>query len=144
MAMVTFAGGAVASVVNSLVSPRETSYLRFDYEHATVEVEHLYGYRDADWTVTPAPGLADVGWSSGVDVPSGHIAQLGAVLDALDRGEPPPVTLRDARDTMEFVAALYQSAFTGRPVRRGDIDPGRSPHEWTGPAPRGRHRDGFS
>jgi predicted dehydrogenase len=122
MAMVTFADGAVASVVNSLVSPRETSYLRFDYEHATVEVEHLYGYRDADWTVTPAPGLADVGWSSDKDVPSGHIAQLGAVLDALDKGEPPPVTLRDARDTMEFVAALYQSAFIGRPVRRGEVD----------------------
>lgn len=120
MAMVTFANGAVASVVNSLVSPRETSTLRFDYEHATVEVEHLYGYRDTDWTVTPAPGQPDF-WLSGVDTPSGHEAQLVAVLDALDRGEPPPVTLADTRDTMEFIAALYESAFTGRPVRRGEV-----------------------
>lgn len=122
MAMVTFAGGAVASVVNSLVSPRETSYLRFDYEHATVEVEHLYGYRDADWTVTPAPGRT-VDWVSEVDVPSGHDAQLVAVLDALDRGSPPPVTSQDTRDTVEFIAALYESAFTGRPVWRGEVGP---------------------
>lgn len=120
MAMVTFANGAVASVVNSLVSPRETSTLRFDYEHATVEVEHLYGYRDTDWTVTPAPGRADV-WLSGVDIPSGHEAQLTAVFDALDRGEPPPVTLQDTRDTMEFVAALYESAFTDKTIHYGQV-----------------------
>jgi predicted dehydrogenase len=127
LALVELAGGAVASVVNSLVSPRETSALRFDYEHATVEVEHLYGYRDADWTVTPAPGRVDVAaaWADGgPDVPSGHEAQLLAVLDALDRGEAPPVTLEDARDTMEFVAALYASAFGGVPVRRGEIEAG--------------------
>ena len=35
--------------------PRETSYLRFDFEHATVELSHLYGYGDDDWTVTGAP-----------------------------------------------------------------------------------------
>jgi predicted dehydrogenase len=121
MAMVSFANGAVASVVNSLVSPRETSSLRFDYERATVEVEHLYGYRDTDWTVTPAPGCQDV-WLSGMDVPSGHEAQLVAVLDAVDRGVSPPVTLTEARDTMEFIAAVYASAFTGKTVRRGGVD----------------------
>lgn len=46
LAHVSFASGAVASVVNSVLSPREESYLRFDYEHATVEVTHLYGYGD--------------------------------------------------------------------------------------------------
>lgn len=122
MAMVTFANGAVASVVNSLVSPRETSCLRFDFERATVEVEHLYGYKDTDWTVTPAPGCPDV-WLSGLDIPSGHEAQLVAVLDALDRGEPPPVSLLEARDTMEFIAAVYASAFTGKPVWRGELEP---------------------
>ncbi|MFD2354413.1 Gfo/Idh/MocA family oxidoreductase [Nonomuraea ferruginea] len=58
MAMVTFESGAVASVVNSVLSPRETSVLRFDFERATVELEHLYGYTDADWSVTPAPPAA--------------------------------------------------------------------------------------
>jgi predicted dehydrogenase len=68
LAHVTFASGAVASVVNSVVSPREESYLRFDFEHATVEVTHLYGYVDDDWRVTPAPGHDDVlaAWDSAV------------------------------------------------------------------------------
>jgi len=49
----------VASVVNSVLSPREETYLRFDFERATVEVTHLYGYGDDDWRVTPAPGCHD-------------------------------------------------------------------------------------
>ncbi len=127
MALVTFANGAVASVVNSVVSPRETSSLRFDYERATIEVEHLYGYTNADWRVTAAPGYEEVvsRWAAdSADVPSGHEAQLAAILDALDRGEPPPVSSHDARHTMEFVAAVYASAFSGERVRRGQISPG--------------------
>ncbi len=71
LAHVAFAGGAVASVVNSVVSPRQESYLRYDFEHATVEVTHLYGYRDEDWRVTPAPGHEEVlaAWRSGRVVP---------------------------------------------------------------------------
>jgi predicted dehydrogenase len=124
MALVTFDNGAVASVVNSVVSPRQSSALRFDFEHATVEVEHLYGYDDNDWTLTPAPGHEAllVGWTGdGVNTPSGHAAQLAVVFDALDRGEAPPVTLTDARRTMDFVAALYASAFAGERVRSGQI-----------------------
>ena len=52
MAHVTFASGAVASIVTSVLSPREQSYLRFDFERATVEVTHLYGYADDDWRIT--------------------------------------------------------------------------------------------
>lgn len=125
MALVTFANGAVASVVNSVLSPRETSALRFDYEHATVEVEHLYGYTDADWTMTPAPGhdrLVAQWTAERSEVLSGHDRQLTAVLDALDDGTPPPVTLDDARYTMEFIAALYASAFTGERIRQGQIE----------------------
>lgn len=126
-AIVTFASGAVATVVNSLVSPKETSYLRFDFERATVQLEHLYGYTDDDWTVTPAPGFrdaVDAAWASGPrGWPSGHAAQFAAVLDALESNVDPPVTLPDARMTLELIAATYASAFTGRPVRRGEIGP---------------------
>ncbi|MDX8036630.1 Gfo/Idh/MocA family oxidoreductase [Lentzea sp. BCCO 10_0856] len=126
MALVTFADGTVASVVNSVLSPRETSELRFDFDRATVEVEHLYGYTDAHWTVTPAPGHDDVvaRWreeQSGMV--SGHRCQMAAFLDALDSGETPPVTLADTRNTMEFIAALYASAFTGTVVKAGQIGP---------------------
>lgn len=127
MALVTFANGAVASVVNSVLSPRETSALRFDYEYATVEVEHLYGYTDADWTVTPAPGhdgLAARWAAESSEVLSGHDRQVAAVLDALDGGARAPVTLDDARYTVEFIAALYASAFTGERIRQGQIEAG--------------------
>lgn len=125
MALVTFADGTVASVVNSVVSPRQTSDLRFDFEHATVELSHLYGYTEDNWTVTPVPGheaIADR-WAAGRSATvGGHTGQLAAVLDALDAGLAPPVTVADTRRTMEFVAAVYASAFTGRPVHSGQID----------------------
>lgn len=126
-AIVTFANGVVATVVNSVVSPREASYLRFDFEHATVELDHVYGYGDDDWTVTAAPGHEDAvarAWAAGATgVRSGHDAQLAAVLDAVAAGTPPPVTLPDARRTVELVAAIYASAFTGRRIARGELGP---------------------
>jgi predicted dehydrogenase len=126
-AIVTFAGGAVATVVNSVVSPREQSYLRFDFEHASVELDHVYGYGDDDWRVTAAPGHEQAvteAWATGPSgVASGHTAQFGAVLDALAAGTAPPVTLPDTRLTVELIAAIYASAFTGTRVRRGDLTP---------------------
>jgi len=133
LAHVTFASGAVASVVNSVVSPREESYLRFDFEHATVEVTHLYGYGDGDWRVTPAQGRQDVlgAWEHATDAAgpgtgarSGHAGQFRAVLDALSAGTSLPVAAHDARRTMSLVAAIYASAFTGLPVTPADLAPG--------------------
>lgn len=125
MALARFDNGAMATVVNSVVSPRETSRLRFDFEHATVELEHLYGYREADWRFTPAPGHGDLAelWNADGDhdPESGHRLQIEAVLDAIAAGTEPGVSLAEARRTMEFAAATYASAFQGRPVSAGEI-----------------------
>jgi predicted dehydrogenase len=127
MAHVTFASGAVASVVNSVLSPRQESYLRFDFERATVELTHLYGYTDKDWRITPAPGadsLVNTAWQAGEHgVASGHQAQFGHVLRALRDGSAPPVTLAEALRSMELVAAIYASAFTDRTIRPADLNP---------------------
>ncbi|WP_367128793.1 Gfo/Idh/MocA family protein [Saccharothrix sp. HUAS TT1] len=123
-ALVRFDSGALATVVNSLVSPRQTSRLRFDFELGTVDLEHLYGYSDTNWTFTPAPGLVTGAWTGEADTPSGHTAQFTAVLDALDAGTPPPVSTADTRTTVEFIAAVYASAFTGRTISRGEITEG--------------------
>ncbi|MCE6996115.1 Gfo/Idh/MocA family oxidoreductase [Saccharothrix sp. S26] len=123
-ALVRFRSGAVATVVNSLVSPRQTSQLRFDFDHATVDLEHLYGYTNANWSLTAAPDVTAAWDSDQADIPSGHTAQLTAVLDALDAGETPPVSTTDTRMTMEFVAAVYASSFTGRTVTQGEIAEG--------------------
>ena len=128
MAHVVFASGAAASVVNSVLSPREESYLRFDFEHGTVEVSHLYGYRDEDWRVTPAPGHKQAvlaAWSQPTaGTPSGHRAQFAAVLAALHADAAPPVTLPDSRGTMSLVAGLYAAAFGGGVVRPAELGAG--------------------
>ncbi|MFF4304737.1 Gfo/Idh/MocA family protein [Streptomyces sp. NPDC001601] len=127
-ALVRFASGALATVVNSVLSPQEVSRIRVDCADATVELTHLYGHRNEDWVYTPAPHVPAAraaAWRTPeADVPSSHTAQLGALLDAWDAGERPPGSGPDARATLEFAAALYKSAFTGRPVHAGEIGPG--------------------
>lgn len=126
-AIVTFESGAIATVVNSFLSVRETSSLRVDFEHATLEVDHLYGYRDADWKITAAPGHEESvteAWREGpIGTPSGHAAQFQAIRTAADNGARLPVASNSARLTLELVAAIYASSFTQSPVKRGEIGP---------------------
>ncbi|MBA4863212.1 Gfo/Idh/MocA family oxidoreductase [Streptomyces sp. PSKA54] len=127
-ALVRFASGALATVVNSVVSPQEVSRIRIDCANATVELTHLYGHSNADWVYTAAPHIPaqrTASWHPpATDVPSSHTAQLGAVLDAYEAGVRPPGSGADARGTLEFAAALYKAAFTGSPVHAGEIVPG--------------------
>ncbi|MFC8790615.1 Gfo/Idh/MocA family protein [Streptomyces cinereoruber] len=125
VAAVRFDSGALATVVNSLLSPRETSRLRFDFEYASVELEHLYGYREEHWRFTPAPGHEELAalWAASEeqDVTSGHMLQIETVFDAWESGREPGVSLLDARRTLEFAAATYASAFRGVPVAAGEL-----------------------
>jgi predicted dehydrogenase len=59
LAVVRFENGAVASVVNSLLSPRELSRIRIDTTAGTLEVNHVYGYSDADWSFVPVPRASE-------------------------------------------------------------------------------------
>ncbi|MFI8763447.1 Gfo/Idh/MocA family protein [Streptomyces sp. NPDC053792] len=115
-ALVRFENGAIATVVNSVLSPREESYLRFDLTEATVELRHLYGYSNADWTFTARS--SGVKWDPPGDLPSSHTAQLADFLDGYEAGNRTDL----GRPTMELVTALYKAAITGLPVRRGEID----------------------
>jgi predicted dehydrogenase len=130
LAHVTFASGAVASVVNSVLSPREESYLRFDFERASVEVTHLYGYTDRDWRITPAPGQKWVPRAPGrlgppgPSAPSGHRGQFEEVLACLAAGRRPAVAPAESRRTLSLVAAIYAAALTGQPVTPADLGPG--------------------
>ncbi|MGW0732272.1 Gfo/Idh/MocA family protein [Streptomyces sp. NPDC002851] len=127
-ALVRFHSGAMATVVNSVLSPYEVSRIRVDCERATLELSHLYGYRNADWRITPAPDVPEqrvAAWDDfGPDVPSSHLAQLRELITAMRAGERPRASGADGRKTLELIAALYKSAFTGATVRQGDIGPG--------------------
>ena len=128
MAIVRFSNGAMGSVTNSVLSPREESYLRFDFEKATVELTHLYGFSTASWKYTKGSKADPEEFSRWSALPeqklSGHTAQIAALLDSMDKGERPLVSGDEVRRTFEFITALYKAAFTGRPVRRGEITPG--------------------
>lgn len=130
LALVRFAGGTLASVVNSALSPRQETTIRLDYQRATVELTHLYGYTRDNWKLTLAPGAAEEGntlvqaWQHfPPDVGSTHGAQLADFVSDLDAGRRPQASGDDARRTLELLTALYKSAFTGLPVTRGSIRP---------------------
>lgn len=132
MALVKFENGAMSSVVNSVLSPRQDTYLRFDFQKATVEVRHLYSYTNEDWryTFVGDEGVEDEGDHGAATqlhnipetIPSSHASQLTALLDSMQRGQRPLVSGWEARRTIEFLASLYKSAVTGQPVQRGSID----------------------
>ena len=130
VAIVTFANGAVASIVNSALSPRQETYIRLDYQKATVELTHLYSYTRDNWRFTLSPSAQEEGnslsqaWQSfPPDVGSTHAAQLTAFVSDMDAGRRPLTSGDDARRTLELLTALYKSAFTGEIVRRGSILP---------------------
>jgi predicted dehydrogenase len=123
-AVVRFESGAIATVMNSVISPRETSQLRLDFERATLELEHLYGYDNGHWTLTPAPGseeLSELWQATGANIPSGHGAQYSVILARLAAGQVPPVSLAEAYPTMELAAAIYASSVTGKTISRNEI-----------------------
>jgi predicted dehydrogenase len=127
MAMVRFQNGAMGSIINSALSPRQETYMRLDFQKATVEVSALYRYENDHWRFTqPDNALEDVSvhWKSLPALPvSGHAAQLSEILDSFERGQRPPVSGDEARRILEFLASLYKSALTGQPVTRGSISP---------------------
>ncbi|MEN9632726.1 MAG: hypothetical protein RL077_1130 [Verrucomicrobiota bacterium] len=128
MAIVTFANRAVASIVNSALSPRQETSIRLDYQKATIELTHLYSYTQENWRLTLAPGAQDEGllqaWQTfPPDVGSTHTAQLRALVDDMDANRRPLTSGAEARRTLEFLTAIYKSAFTGAIVHAGSILP---------------------
>lgn len=128
MALVRFDNGTMGSIVNSVLSPRQESYLRLDFQQATVEVSALYRYNNDHWRFSlpdnSASPTAAVQWQALTEnIPSGHDVQLGEIIGCMRRNERPPVSGEEARRILEFIASLYKSAHTGLPVHRGDITP---------------------
>jgi predicted dehydrogenase len=150
LAIVAFSSGGVGTVVTSLLSPRELSRIRVDTTGGTLEVNHVYGYGDADWSWTPAPdattaaslgrdpGLSDATrtgrpepagtgdlWaaSAGLDLRSSHAAQIDQLVDDMLAGRRHDTTLASTRPTMEFITALYASSIERETVHRRDLTP---------------------
>jgi predicted dehydrogenase len=150
LAIVMFDSAAAGTVVTSLLSPQELSRIRIDTTSGTLEVNHVYGYSDADWSWTPAPDAAaaaslgrdpglsrdhdpgdprpagsDDVWaaSAGLDLPSNHAAQINQLVDDMLAGRRHDTTLASTRPTMEFITAVYASSIECETVHRRDLTP---------------------
>jgi predicted dehydrogenase len=127
MAIVRFQSGAMATLTNSALSPRQESYIRLDFQQATVEANALYRYNNDNWRFTAVdhePAIEQHWRMLTTNHPSHHEVQLGEILDCMAKQERPPVSGAEARRILEFLASLYKSAFTGQAVLRGSITPG--------------------
>ncbi|MFE2774034.1 Gfo/Idh/MocA family protein [Microbacterium resistens] len=128
VAWVRFDDGTLATIANTPLGAAQQSRIRIDAERATVELSHLYGHGNDDWTYTPAPDVdaeEAAGWTNPLpDEHSTHTPQLRAVLADLRAGRRPAATGEDGRRALELVTALYKSALTGRTVARGSIRQG--------------------
>jgi predicted dehydrogenase len=113
--------GALASLAATLGSHKEISRLRLCFEHVTFESSLApYAPGDDPWEIIPASPeaagrIADAlaGYRT---TPPQFIGLMGAYHDALTIGSPPPVTLAEARQSLELVTALYHSAANGTAV----------------------------
>jgi predicted dehydrogenase len=118
VASLVMQSGALASLSATLGSHKEISRLRFCFEHVTFEsTQSPYSPGDDPWEIVPASaGAADriaTALAEHAFVPSGFGGLMDAYHRALASGKELPVTLGDARRSLEFVTALYHSAATG-------------------------------
>jgi predicted dehydrogenase len=121
VASLVMRSGALVSLAATLGSQREISRLRLCFEHATFESTHApYSPGDDPWEIVPASSEAEARIADALaDYPpvrSRYEGQFAAYHAALTTGAGLPVTLADARSSLELAAALYHSAATGAPV----------------------------
>jgi predicted dehydrogenase len=116
------ADGSLATLSATLGAAQETSRLKFSFSDMTVESDSAHPYRPAEepWHFkgkTPAvdaamqDALAD--FKAG---PESFEGQFTHVHAALTGTAPAPVTVQDARASLELITAIYHSAETGEPV----------------------------
>ncbi len=124
LAIVRFASGALATIVSSTaVYPGFSQRLEITGTEGTVVVEDGKIVLRALRSGPPGPGepaepagQADAAaYAGGID-PASHAAQIADLLGAIDQGRQPSVTAQSARDTLEIVCAIYDSARSGRTV----------------------------
>lgn len=118
---VRMVNGSLAALSMTLGSRREISRLRFAFRNLVAEsqTEPYTMYRDP-WTFA----AEDVAHQAKVDealaafVPSedSYTRQFELFAHALAAGEAPPVTLQDARSSLELITAAYHSSRTNTPV----------------------------
>jgi len=122
VASLVMENGALASLAATLGSQREISRLRLCFEHVTFESTPTpYSPGDDPWEIVPASpetkNRISAALTSYRALPPLYEGQFAAYHAALTTGAALPVTMADARSSLELATAFYDSAATGAAVR---------------------------
>ena len=113
-ASMTMADGSVATLTATLGSAEELSRLRFAFERVTAESStEPYDLASEPWRFEGEAAGQLAGFEPG---PEGYLGQWTRFLDALDAGADLPVTLTDARASIELATAIYASSTERREI----------------------------
>jgi predicted dehydrogenase len=118
VASLVMRSGALASLAATLGSQREVSRVRLCFEHVTFEsAPTAYSPGDDPWEIVPASPEAEARIAAALAgyraVPSRYEGQFADYHAALTTGAALPVTLADARFSLELATAFYHSAAAG-------------------------------
>jgi predicted dehydrogenase len=115
--------GSLVSVGATLGSVKQQTRIRMCFEHVTFERLNDHDTQriaDDPWTVLPRSDAAKREIDAAMDIEPSPFSYFGRQYelfhDALTSGTPLPVTLDDARASIELVTALYLSARSGSTV----------------------------
>lgn len=120
-ASLEMADGSLASLSATLGSPAEISRHRFCFSNLVAESNtRAYSSSGEPWIFSAdTPELEEriaAALERFVPLPEGFRGQYYRFYEALQAGAAPPVTLADARVSIELITALYYSARTGENV----------------------------
>jgi predicted dehydrogenase len=115
------ADGSLATLSVTLGSADEITRHRFCFENLTAESNTKpYSNSSDPWRFTgDTPEMSrkiDEALASFKPLPEGYEGQFYRFAEALEHGGEPPVTLADARASLELITAMYHSARTGGEV----------------------------
>ena len=120
---IRFGSGAIGTLVSSLLHHGEEHRFIIDGKEASIEIPHRISVSRQLDNGFPEPdeakrleleklfsGLPEPGYTA-------HQGQVEDMIAAIENNRAPLVGGKDGRATIEFISAVYQSAFTGAPVR---------------------------
>ena len=113
--------GALAALAVTLGSAKEISRLRLCFEHVTFESSLApYSPGDDPWQIVPTSPEAEARFAEALKgwrpVASRFEGLMASYHQALETAGPLPVTLADARRSLELITALYHAAESGEAV----------------------------
>jgi predicted dehydrogenase len=134
-ATLELADGSLATLTATLGSSRELTRHHFTFE-ALSAASGLDPYTSSSepWEITPdspeALERVEAAMATFAPGQEGYVGQLERLAHALDTGGAPPVTVGDARATLELLTALYASARTRQEVTLPLPDDHPDRHGW--------------